>query len=346
VNTLVFVSPNTTTFTAGTQGSFVVRTNQGAIGLVGTLPNGLGFYPANTLQCLLSNINGACIAGTPATGTGGQHTVTLTADGGALGSTSQSLTMNIYEAPRIGSRDSATFFTGMPGSFAVTATGYPSLSTQPVPANPTPPTGPDDGTGMYFTLTGLPPNFQASNLNPQGFATGTLTIEGTPSASDVGKYQVQITAQNGVGSIAQQTLKLEITAPPPPTSSTTTTSSTSSSTTTTSSTSTTSTSTSTATTIACTSARCVIEAATASGACADQAIPARVLRKLDRAVGLIEQLPTSRSKRNLFRKAKRSLKGAKAGATRAANGKKPKISTGCAAALRDAADRVLAGLQT
>jgi hypothetical protein len=36
----------------------------------------------------------------------------------------------------------------------------------------------------------------------------------------------------------------------------------------------------------------------------------------------------------------------KNGATRAAKGKKPKISTDCAAALRDVADRVLAGLQT
>jgi hypothetical protein len=39
------------------------------------------------------------------------------------------------------------FLIGAPGSFAVVASGFPSLSTGPVD-NPAPPTGPDDGTGM------------------------------------------------------------------------------------------------------------------------------------------------------------------------------------------------------
>ena len=71
---------------------------------------------------------------------------------------------------------------------------------------------------MYFTMTGLPASLQTSSLNPAGFATGTLTIQGTPSAADVGVHQVQITAQNAVGVAAQQTLLLEIvrvTAPAP-----------------------------------------------------------------------------------------------------------------------------------
>jgi hypothetical protein len=210
VNIPVFFSPNTATFTVGTQGSFLVRANRGAIGLVDILPTGLSFYPGNTLQCLLFNIVGACLTGTPAAGTGGQHILTLTDDAGNLGSTSQSLTVNIYEAPQITSPDSATFFTGMPGSFRVTTTGFPSLSTQPVPPNSTPPTSPNDGKGMYFTVTGLPAGLQFSNLTPAGFASGTLTIQGTPSAGDVGTHQVQITAQNGVGSTAQQTLELDV----------------------------------------------------------------------------------------------------------------------------------------
>jgi hypothetical protein len=63
---------------------------------------------------------------------------------------------------------------------------------------------------MFFTVTGLPNDLKFSNLSPQGLATGTLTIQGTPSAADAGVHQVQITAQNGVGMIAQQTLTLDI----------------------------------------------------------------------------------------------------------------------------------------
>ena len=71
---------------------------------------------------------------------------------------------------------------------------------------------------MYFTVIGLPGDLQASNLTPQGFAGGTLTIQGTPSAADAGPHQVHITVQNGVGMTAQQTLTLniiKITAPAP-----------------------------------------------------------------------------------------------------------------------------------
>ena len=208
-NIPVFLSPNTTSFTVGTQSSFQVRANQGSLGVVETLPTGLSLV-GDSLQCDLQNIDGACLLGTPAAGTGGQHILTLTDNAGAAGSASQSLTVNIYEAPQITSPSSATFFTGMPSSFAVTTSGYPSLSTQPVPPGSTPPTSPGDGKGMYFTVNGLPGDLHFSNLNPEGFAGGTLTIEGTPSTSDAGLQQVQITAQNGVGAIAKQTLALNI----------------------------------------------------------------------------------------------------------------------------------------
>jgi hypothetical protein len=71
---------------------------------------------------------------------------------------------------------------------------------------------------MYFTITGLPADLAYSNLNATGLATGTLTIQGTPSVGDAGMHQVQITAQNGVGLTAQQTLALntiKITGPAP-----------------------------------------------------------------------------------------------------------------------------------
>lgn len=59
-------------------------------------------------------------------------------------------------------------------------------------------------------MSGLPPSLDSSNLNSFGFATGTLAISGTPQASDIGTHKLQITAQNGVGTPAQQTLTVQV----------------------------------------------------------------------------------------------------------------------------------------
>ena len=199
VNTAVFTSPNTATFTVGSLGSFTVSANTGTINLDDqTLPRGLTFVAGNP----------ASITGVAAAGTGGQYTVTLT-DDAAGESATQSLTLNVNEAPQLTSANTATMFVGMPGSFAVTTTGFPSVSNHVIPANAPPPTSPDEGNGTYFTVTGLPAGLTFSNLTPQGFATGTLTIQGTPSAAAIGPHQVTITAQNGVGAAAQ-TLMLDI----------------------------------------------------------------------------------------------------------------------------------------
>jgi hypothetical protein len=48
--------------------------------------------------------------------------------------------------------------------------------------------------------------------------------------------------------------------------------------------------------------------------------------------------------RKLLKRAKKTLKQAEAKATRAAKGKKPKLSAGCLAALKGAADHVTTGL--
>ena len=207
VTTPVFTSANTGTFTVGTSGSFSISANTGTIALGSPLPRGLSFTGGNP----------AVIAGTPSAGTGGQYTLTLNATGTG-GAAQQSLVLNIQEGPRITSVSTAAMFVGVPASFDVITTGFPSVSNHVLPANPLPPTNPAGGNGMYFTVTGLPASLQTSSLNPAGFATGTLTIQGTPSAADVGVHQVQITAQNAVGVAAQQTLLLEIvrvTAPAP-----------------------------------------------------------------------------------------------------------------------------------
>ncbi len=83
-----------------------------------------------------------------------------------------------------------------------------------------------------------------------------------------------------------------------------------------------------------------------SPACAGQTIPASVTGKLTTAETLIDQAATTPGKkaRKVRQKARNLLRQASAKATRAAKGKKPKLTAGCAAALKDAAGRVVAGL--
>jgi hypothetical protein len=202
VNEPTFVSSNIAAFTVGAPGSFAISASEGNIALVGTLPHGLSFAGGNPAR----------ITGTAAAGTGGQYQydMTLTDPLGTPVTIYQSLKLNVYEAPTILSPSKATFPTGLPGSFAVTTTGFPGVSSQPLMPPLTPPTSPNQGKGMYFTVTGLPASLRASNLDPQGFATGTLTIQGTPLPGDAGSRLVQVTARNGVGITAQQTLTLNI----------------------------------------------------------------------------------------------------------------------------------------
>jgi hypothetical protein len=201
VNAPIFTSPNTANFTVGSQSAFNVSANLGTISAPSSMPWGLTFS---------SGGSDATITGTPTAGTGGQYQVTLTDDAGTNGTASQILNLNVYEGPQIKSPDLAVLFAGQPGSVAVTTSGFPGLSTHVVPANSGPPTSPSAGNGMYFTVSGLPTSLTASNLSSLEFASGTLTISGTPQASDVGTHKVQITAQNAAGNPTSQTLTLLI----------------------------------------------------------------------------------------------------------------------------------------
>jgi len=71
-----------------------------------------------------------------------------------------------------------------------------------------------------------------------------------------------------------------------------------------------------------------------------------VTAKFTEAENLIDRAATSPADkvRKLLKRAKTTLKQAKAKATRAATGKKPKLSAGCAAVLKGAADHVATGL--
>lgn len=81
-------------------------------------------------------------------------------------------------------------------------------------------------------------------------------------------------------------------------------------------------------------------------ACGSDIIPAAIRRKLDRAPELLEQAEVSPSgkARVLRRKAKRFLKRAGSSALRASRGKKPKLSAGCAASIKETTDRLAGGL--
>jgi hypothetical protein len=200
VDTPLFLNPDTTRFTAGVAGSFAISANEGNIDLIGPLPRGLSFTGGNPAR----------IAGTPIAGSGGQYQVGLRDFVRNQVSVFQTLTLNVDEAPTITSSNKATFPTGFPGLFTVTTTGSPSVSSQPLKPPLRAPISPTQGKGMYFTVTGLPASLKASNLNPEGFATGTLTIQGTPLLDDAGSRQVLITAHNGVGATARQALTLNI----------------------------------------------------------------------------------------------------------------------------------------
>jgi hypothetical protein len=201
LNAPVFTSPNTAAFTAGTNGNFAISANIGAISTPNSMPQGLFFSSAG---------NSATISGIPAVGTGGQYLLALTDNAATNGTATQNLTLNVYEAPKITSPNLVVLLAGQPASVAVTSSGFPQVSARVVPANSGPPTSVSQGNGMYFTTSGLPTSLTANNLNGAGLATGTLTISGTPQASDVGTHKIQIAAQNGVGTPGQQTLTLQV----------------------------------------------------------------------------------------------------------------------------------------
>ena len=179
-------SADAATFTVGSNGSFTVTTGHSfpaspAISDGGAaLPTGVTFT---------DNGNGtATLAGTPAAGTGGTYTFTITAANGVTPDATQSFTLTVDEAPSITSADAATFTVGSNGSFTVT-TGH---------SFPASPAISDGGaalpTGVTFTDNG----------------NGTATLAGTPAAGTGGTYTFTITAANGVTPDATQSFTLTV----------------------------------------------------------------------------------------------------------------------------------------
>ncbi len=141
----------------------------------GALPTGVTF---------VDNGNGtATISGTPAAGTGGSYPLTITATSTA-GTATQAFTLTNSEAPTITSASTATFSTGVAGTYTVTTTGYPAAT---------------------ITESGTLPK----GLTFAAGTTGTATIAGTAASGTAGTYPVSVSATNSSGSTA--TLALTIT---------------------------------------------------------------------------------------------------------------------------------------
>jgi len=179
-----FTSANNTTFIVGSNGTFTVKTTGSpvaALNFTGSLPPGSVTFHDN-------GDGTATISGTP-TGSPASYPIQITANNGVPPSAVQTLTINVVlvQAPAITSANSVTFTAGTSGTFTVTTTGSPT------PA---------------LTKTGSLP----ASVNFTDNGNGTATISGIPAA--VGSTPITITANNGVGSNAQQPFTLNVVAAP------------------------------------------------------------------------------------------------------------------------------------
>ena len=165
-------SAATTTFSVGSSATFSVTTSGfplPALTLTGTLPSGLRF---------LDNGNGtATLSGTAATGTAKTYTLKITAKNTA-GSSTQTFTLVLNQAPAITSAANATFVTGKFGTFKVTTTGTPLSALSYAGTLP---------TGVSFVDNG----------------NGTATLSGTPAGGTGASYPFSVTATNAAGFITQ-----------------------------------------------------------------------------------------------------------------------------------------------
>ena len=90
--------------------------------------------PALAGVSFVDNGNGtATLSGSPALGTAGTYTFTITAHNGIGADATQNFTLQVSEKPVITSAATTTFTVGTLGTFSVTTTGSPTLSINPSP---------------------------------------------------------------------------------------------------------------------------------------------------------------------------------------------------------------------
>jgi hypothetical protein len=179
-----FTSANATTFTVGAAGNFPITTfgipAVNGITQSGALPAGVSFV-------YIAGQSTASLAGTPGAGTGGVYPLTFGATNGVPPPGSQSFTLTVNQASAVTSANATTFIVGTPGTFTVTATGFPK------PA---------------LTVTGCAPATPGVTFVDNGNGTGTLS--GSPALGSVGVHNCTISATNGIGAAATQAFALTI----------------------------------------------------------------------------------------------------------------------------------------
>ncbi|MHB1973975.1 MAG: kelch repeat-containing protein [Acidimicrobiales bacterium] len=179
-----FTSPSTLTLQVGTNASFTVTTTGSPAATLaesGALPRGVIFT---------ASPNGAAtISGTPQVGTAGTYHVTITANGGPGAPVTQVLTVTVagprQAAPAITSPSILHLRTGTYSRFTISSTGVP------VPR---------------IGLRGRLP----AGMRFAARDDGTATIYGTAARSATGAYLLAVDASNGVGSVARQTLRIDV----------------------------------------------------------------------------------------------------------------------------------------
>ncbi|MCU1589917.1 MAG: hypothetical protein JWP11_1173 [Frankiales bacterium] len=172
-------SANSVSFTVGTAGSFTVTTTgypAPAVTQTGTVPPGMTFT---------DNGNGtATLAGTPTAG--GSFPLSLTANNGVAPNATQTLTVSVTQPPAFTSANTTTFTRGTAGSFTVTTSGVPQVTS--------------------ITETGALPSGVSFTDN----GDGTATLAGTPATGSGGAYPLSLSATNGVSPDGTQTLTLTV----------------------------------------------------------------------------------------------------------------------------------------
>ena len=170
-------SPASTTFTAGSAGSFTMTSTGNptpALSAIGTLPSGVTF---------VDNGDGTgTLAGTPAAGSGGTYIVILGATNGTGSPASETFTLTVDASPIFTSATSATFIEGAGGTFTVTASGFPTV------------------------------NITQSGTLPPGVTFSNGVLSGTPTAT--GSFPLNLTAVNGIGHNVAQNFTLLVDAAP------------------------------------------------------------------------------------------------------------------------------------
>jgi len=182
-----FTSAASTTFTAGVEGTFTVRTSAlptASLSLTGTLPEWLVFA---------DNTDGtATLGGVPDLGGAASYTFTITAANGIAPDAVQTFTLFVLNTgPAITSVDNATFVVSTSNSFTVK-----TKATFPI---------------SVLSFTGALP----SGVSFVSNANGTATLSGTPAGASEGNYPLIITASNGTLPDAVQNFTLTVQATPP-----------------------------------------------------------------------------------------------------------------------------------